>query len=158
MTEAEFRSFRERLRSQLPWGPEDRKGALNHITSVEGAGNADSHLDALCQVIFDGELYNEVAADTVGEGGAAELSVGLAADGIVGRGVLLDVPRSRGVPWREPGDCVTTFAYELGVDRRPHRGRTGPRRPPGPRRHPARPGRSCPPSRLFASPPAPGHR
>ena len=60
-------------------------------------GNADSHLDALCHVIFDGELYNGVAADTVGEGGAAELSVGLAADGIVGRGVLLDVPRSRGV-------------------------------------------------------------
>lgn len=71
-------------------------------------GNADSHLDALCHVIFDGELYNGVAADTVGEGGAAELSVGLAADGIVGRGVLLDVPRSRGVPWLEPGDCVTT--------------------------------------------------
>ncbi len=166
MTEAEFRSLRGRLRSSLPWGPEDRMGALNYITPVErvaaagevrlgravslgapvegwvtrdnpdparhqmkgplGAeagtglsfsmdrilmnihGNADSHLDALCHVIFDGELYNGVAADTVGEGGAAELSIGLAADGIVGRGVLLDVPRSRGVPWLEPGDCVTT--------------------------------------------------
>jgi kynurenine formamidase len=166
MTEAEFRSFRERLRNRLPWGPEDRKGALNHITPVERAaaagevrlgravslgapvedwvardnpdparhhmkgplgagagtglsfgmdrilmnihGNADSHLDALCHVIFDGELYNGVAADTVGEEGAAELSVGLAAEGIVGRGVLLDVPRSRGGPWLEPGDSVTT--------------------------------------------------
>jgi hypothetical protein len=39
---------------------------------------------------------------------AAELSIGLAADGIVGRGVLLDVPRSRGVPWLEPGDRVMT--------------------------------------------------
>jgi kynurenine formamidase len=166
MTEADFRSLRERLRNQLPWGPEDRMGALNHITPVDrvaaagevrlgravslgapvedwvaqdnpdparhhmkgplGAeagtglsfsmdrilmnihGNADSHLDALCHVVFDGELYNRVAADTVGEGGAAELSVGLAADGIVGRGVLLDVPRSRGVQWLEPGDWVTT--------------------------------------------------
>ena len=70
-------------------------------------GNADSHIDALCHVIFDGKLYNGVAADTVTETGAAELSIGLAADGIVGRGVLVDVPRSRGVPWLEPGDHVT---------------------------------------------------
>jgi hypothetical protein len=32
-------------------------------------GNADSHVDALCHVIFDGELYNGVAADTVTETG-----------------------------------------------------------------------------------------
>jgi kynurenine formamidase len=70
-------------------------------------GNADSHIDALCHVIFDGTLYNGVAADTVTENGAAELSIAVAADGIVGRGVLLDVPRSRGVPWLEPGDHVT---------------------------------------------------
>jgi len=70
-------------------------------------GNADSHLDALCHVIFDGTLYNGVPADTVTVAGAAELSIGLAADGITGRGVLLDVPRSRSVPWLEPGDHVT---------------------------------------------------
>jgi kynurenine formamidase len=27
-------------------------------------------------------------------------------DGLVGRGVLLDIPRARGVPWLEPGDHV----------------------------------------------------
>ena len=27
-------------------------------------------------------------------------------DGLVGRGVLLDVPRLRGVPWLEPGEHV----------------------------------------------------
>jgi kynurenine formamidase len=70
-------------------------------------GNADSHVDALCHVIFDGSLYNRVAADTLTRDGAAELSIDTAAAGIVGRGVLLDVPRSRGVPWLEPGDQVT---------------------------------------------------
>lgn len=70
-------------------------------------GNADSHIDALCHVIFDGELYNGVAADTVTEAGAAELSIAVAAGGIAGRGVLVDVPRSRGLPWLEPGDIVT---------------------------------------------------
>jgi kynurenine formamidase len=164
MTEAEFRSLYERLR-QVPWGPDDRRGALNYITPAEvlaalgeprlgrtvslaapvehrpapdnpdparhqmkgplGAdagpglsfsmdriamnihGNADSHIDALCHVIFDGELYNRVPADTVTSNGADELSIAVAADGIVGRGVLLDVPRSRRVPWLEPGDHVT---------------------------------------------------
>ena len=165
MTETEFRSLYEQLRGQLPWGPDDRRGALNYITPAEilaalreptlgrtislaapiehqatadnpdparhqmtgplGAdagrglafsmdriamnihGNADSHIDALCHVIFDGELYNGVAADTVTATGAAELSIGIAAGGITGRGVLLDVPRCRGVPWLEPGDDVT---------------------------------------------------
>jgi kynurenine formamidase len=165
MTEAEFRALYELLRAQVPWGPQDRRGALNYITPagllaalaevrlgrtislaapVEdrpaadnpdparhemtgtlGAeagpglsfsmdriamnihGDADSHIDALCHVIFDGTLYNGVPAETVTETGAAELSIAVAAGGIVGRGVLLDVPRSRGVPWLEPGDHVT---------------------------------------------------
>ncbi len=70
-------------------------------------GNADSHIDALCHVIFDGTLYNGVAADTVTAAGAAELSIDLAGQGIAGRGVLLDIPRLRGTPWLEPGDQVT---------------------------------------------------
>jgi kynurenine formamidase len=70
-------------------------------------GNADSHIDALCHVSFDGHLYNGVPAGVVTATGAAELSIAVAASGIVGRGVLLDVPRSRGVAWLEPGGEVT---------------------------------------------------
>jgi kynurenine formamidase len=70
-------------------------------------GNADSHIDALCHVIFDGMLYNGVAADAVTAAGATELSIDVAGHGIVGRGLLLDIPRARGVPWLEPGDHVT---------------------------------------------------
>ena len=70
-------------------------------------GNADTHIDALSHVIFDSRLYNDRAPDIVSDTGASELSVAAAADGIVGRGVLLDVSRSRGVPWLEPGDHVT---------------------------------------------------
>ncbi|MEV4430487.1 cyclase family protein [Streptomyces sp. R-07] len=71
-------------------------------------GDADSHLDALCHVVFDGVLYGGVPASTVTAEGARRLSVDLLADGIVGRGVLLDIPRLRGVPWLEPGDHVTS--------------------------------------------------
>ena len=70
-------------------------------------GNADSHIDALCHVSMDGHLYNGVPANAVTATGADELSIAVAASGIAGRGVLLDVPRSRGVPWLEPGGHVT---------------------------------------------------
>ena len=46
-------------------------------------GNADTHIDALCHVIFDGELYNSVPASTVTTAGATELSIDLARNGIV---------------------------------------------------------------------------
>jgi kynurenine formamidase len=70
-------------------------------------GDADSHIDALCHVLFDGVLYNDVPATTVTSSGATELSIDVAGDGIVGRGLLLDIPRVRGVRWLEPGDHVT---------------------------------------------------
>ncbi|MFF4487847.1 cyclase family protein [Streptomyces sp. NPDC001544] len=69
--------------------------------------DADSHLDALCHVMFDGELYGGVPAGSVTPDGAHALTLDLVQDGIVGRGVLLDIPRLRGVPWLEPGDQVT---------------------------------------------------
>jgi kynurenine formamidase len=80
--------------------------AADHV-GMNIHGNADTHIDALSHVIYDGRLYNDRPADLVDDAGAAELSIGVAADGIVGRGVLLDVPRARGVPWLEPGDHVT---------------------------------------------------
>ncbi|MET9730355.1 cyclase family protein [Streptomyces sp. NPDC006458] len=70
-------------------------------------GDADSHLDALCHVIFDGELFGGVPASTVTPDGARELTLDAVADGIVGRGVLLDIPRLGGVPWLEAGDQVS---------------------------------------------------
>ncbi|MFD7197850.1 cyclase family protein [Streptomyces sp. NPDC059893] len=70
-------------------------------------GDADSHIDALCHVIYDGTLHGGVPARSVTAGGATRLSIEAARDGIVGRGVLLDIPRLRGVPWLEPGDHVT---------------------------------------------------
>ncbi|WP_406214009.1 cyclase family protein [Streptomyces canus] len=71
-------------------------------------GDVNSHLDALCHVIYDGTLHGGApAAGALSPAGASALSVDLARDGIVGRGVLLDVPRLHGVPWLEPGTSVT---------------------------------------------------
>ncbi|XES00356.1 cyclase family protein [Streptomyces sp. S1D4-11] len=71
-------------------------------------GDVASHLDALCHVIYDGTLHGGIpAADALSPEGASVLSVELARDGIVGRGVLLDIPRVHGVSWLEPGSNVT---------------------------------------------------
>ncbi|MEW2047314.1 cyclase family protein [Streptomyces sp. NPDC005476] len=70
-------------------------------------GDVDSHLDALCHVVYDGTLHGGVpAGDVLSPEGASALSVDLARDGVVGRGVLLDIPRLHGVPWLEPGAQV----------------------------------------------------
>jgi kynurenine formamidase len=70
-------------------------------------GDADSHIDALCHAMYRKTLYNRVPATAVTRHGADELSIDVARDGIAGRGVLLDIPRLRGVSWLEPGDLVT---------------------------------------------------
>jgi kynurenine formamidase len=92
------------------WADDPDAAGLSFATdrlAMNVHGDADSHLDALCHVIFDGELYNGIPAGAVTPAGAAELSIDAAAQGIAGRGLLLDVPRLRGVPWLEPGDHVT---------------------------------------------------
>ncbi|WP_030766361.1 cyclase family protein [Streptomyces sp. NRRL F-2664] len=70
-------------------------------------GDADSHLDALNHVLYDGELHGGVPAGDATAAEVRSLSVDLVREGIVGRGVLLDVPGLRGVPWLEPGEHVT---------------------------------------------------
>jgi kynurenine formamidase len=87
-------------------------------------GDADSHIDALCHVSYQGKLYNGVAAGAVTSQGAGELSIDDAHDGIVGRGVLLDIPAVRDVPWLEPGDCVT--AADLAAAEQAQQVRVGP--------------------------------
>jgi kynurenine formamidase len=70
-----------------------------------------THLDALCHVGFGGSLYNGQPCQRVTFEGAEVGSIEVLGDGLVGRGVLLDVPRLRGVRWLEPGEHV--FAPDL---------------------------------------------
>jgi len=69
-------------------------------------GMAVSHIDALCHVFVDGRMYNDRAASEVKSTGAEANSIMVAGDGIVGRGVLLDIPRLRGVPYLEADASV----------------------------------------------------
>jgi len=70
-------------------------------------GMSVSHLDAFCHVFVDGLMWNGKPATDVGPTGAAYNDVSASSDGIVGRGVLLDIPRWLGRPWLEPDEVVT---------------------------------------------------
>jgi kynurenine formamidase len=56
--------------------------------------------------------------------GATALSTELIENGMIGRGVLLDIPRLRGERWLEPGDVVTS--EELGAAEAAQRVHVGP--------------------------------
>jgi kynurenine formamidase len=73
---------------------------------VDYHNDGHSHIDALCHVVYEGSLYNGQPPEAVRADGAAVEAIGALKDGLVGRGVLLDAPRLRGVPWLEPGEHV----------------------------------------------------
>lgn len=70
-------------------------------------GDCKTHLDALCHNAYKGKLYNGKPTDSVTSRGSTILDITTYAHGIVGRGVLIDIPRLRGVKWLEPGEAVT---------------------------------------------------
>ncbi len=163
MSAEQFRALFDEVCTWGRWGPDDERGALNHLTGeriaaaaglvsrgetvtlsrpldtragsdnpkpaehrmtlltdsgsgplrfgkdyvgVDYHNDTHSHLDAFCHVAFDGRLYNGRPSAAVTAAGAATDTVEVLKDGLVGRGVLLDVPRWRGVAWLEPGDHV----------------------------------------------------
>jgi hypothetical protein len=64
---------------------------------IEYHGGRLSHFDALCHVSYSGKLYNGLDFRTVvtEDGGCSKLAVTSAQDGIITRGVLLDLPGTR---------------------------------------------------------------
>ena len=65
-----------------------------------------SHIDAFSHVAFEGSFYDGKPESSVTLQGADAGTIDILKDGLVGRGVLLDVPRIRGVRWIEPGEHV----------------------------------------------------
>ncbi len=76
-------------------------------------GDCHTHMDALCHIAYRGRTYNgRPASEVLDSKGAMALDVTAYKDGLVGRGVLLDIPRFRRVPWLEPGEAVTRAELE----------------------------------------------
>jgi kynurenine formamidase len=158
----------EELKTWGRWGPEDQRGALNHLTArhrraaaalvrdgetvslahdlgtepspenpypahhhMLAAGDArdsngipgyeaardyigldvhglyTTHVDALSHMFVHGQMYGGRPAEEVRSDGARCNSVMALADGVVGRGVLLDVARARGAEFLDSEEFVT---------------------------------------------------
>jgi len=83
-----------------------RRGAAEYIGMVFH-GQTITHVDALSHYSWEGLMYNGKPASLItSREGAQIYSIEPAGDGIVTRGVLLDIPPTRGVSWLDPSDYV----------------------------------------------------
>ena len=173
LSDAELKALFDQVSNWGRWGPDDERGALNHIGGPEVVraaglvregrtvslsrnfptqpgpenpwpaqhhmviagddpcvpgldgletvtdyigiafhGMASSHLDALCHVFAQGRMYNGRPASDVKSTGARANTVMALKDGVVGRGVLLDVPKALGVDFVDPAHMVTAAELE----------------------------------------------
>ena len=96
-------------------GDESPAGSIQFAKDFVGIDyhvDTHTHIDALCHVSYGGSLYNGVPAGAVRSSGATAQSIEVLNDGLAGRGVLLDIPRVRGVPWLEPGEHIFLEEFE----------------------------------------------
>jgi kynurenine formamidase len=76
-------------------------------------GDTHTHVDALCHLSYDGLTYNgRPAREVLRTNGATAQDIAAYSNGVVGRGVLLDIPKLRGVRWIEPGEAVRRAELE----------------------------------------------
>jgi len=83
------------------------RGFTTDTVKVSFHGYAHSHIDALCHILYKGQTYNGYpTAEVNTEKGCTKLSIDNLKSGIVTRGVLIDIPRLKGLPYLEPGTPV----------------------------------------------------
>jgi kynurenine formamidase len=104
-------------------GREEPVEFMKDYVGLDYHNDGHTHIDALCHVAYRGRLYNGRSDTAVAGQGASVDSIEVLRDGLVGRGVLLDIPRVRGVPWLEPGAHV--FADDLEAAERDQGARVG---------------------------------
>ena len=75
--------------------------------AIQYHGYAHSHIDALCHILYTDQTYNGYArADVNTDKGCTKLGIQNLKAGLVTRGVLVDIPRLRNLPYLEPGTAI----------------------------------------------------
>ena len=93
----------------------DGVSRFDAVTDYVGiaAHGSNTHLDGLAHYSWDGMTYNgRAVSETVSSIGGAELSIRDARDGLVSRGVLLDVVALYDGEWLKPGHAITPADLE----------------------------------------------
>ena len=93
-----------------PHGSSDFIGLSFHGLTI-------THLDSLCHQFWDGKMYNGKPASLVtAEHKATVGAVDQAQNGVVTRGVLLDITKVKGKDWLEAGEGVFTEDLEAAEE------------------------------------------
>ena len=70
-------------------------------------GYAHTHMDSLCHFFYKGQMYNGYSRDNfTPEKGAEKNGILNWKNGIMSRGILMDIPRLKGVDYLEPGTRI----------------------------------------------------
>lgn len=94
-------------------GPPKRPSGSTDQLNIAAHGYTLTHFDALGHHLFDGKMYNGFAASEhlLMDKGLSRGSIAAIADGVFTRGVLVDMPLLKGVPYLEPGTPI--YAEDL---------------------------------------------
>tara|TARA_A100001037_G_scaffold220895_1_gene198689 strand:+ start:42 stop:1019 length:978 start_codon:yes stop_codon:yes gene_type:complete len=74
--------------------------------SVIYHGFAHTHMDSLCHFFYNDKIYNGYSRDVVTREGALKLGIQNLKNGVLSRGILMDIPRLKGKRYLEPGEAI----------------------------------------------------
>ncbi len=80
--------------------------------SISYHGYSHSHLDAQRHIAHEGKIYNGYPEERIDNVGTGNMGAQHMKNGIFSRGVLVDIPLLKGVPYLEPGTSITTEDLE----------------------------------------------
>ena len=69
-------------------------------------GASMTHMDALSHMVYGGKLYNGYSQDQVNATGAHQLAISAVKNGLFSRGILVDIPRLKGVKYLELSTAI----------------------------------------------------
>ena len=96
--------------------PEALSGGSSDYINMSTHGPANTHIDGFCHFIYRGKLYNGFDASVVTSRGAEAMAIIDCKDGLSSRGVLLDMPRLKGVDFLERGSLISTEDLKAAED------------------------------------------
>jgi kynurenine formamidase len=95
----------------------DGFSSAGDVTIVAPHGFAVSHMDALCHVFWNRQMYNGYPSAEMASSGANRNAIAEIREGVVSRGVLLDIPALDGRRWLAKGEPVTVDKLEAAERR-----------------------------------------
>jgi kynurenine formamidase len=97
-------------------GDSVRFDGLTEYVGISCHGS-NTHLDGLAHYSWDGKHYNGVDVSETTTIAGSKLSVHDASDGIVSRGILLDIAALHSLDWLEPGHPIMPDELEAAAER-----------------------------------------